>query len=162
MATGTGIAPTAPTAPYYDDVGRVANIRSLGRAVMLAGSADPTTSYAAAGTSNYLDCGKAASASLLIRKSAGTDPTTIVFKLFWNDDPALTDAPVDYREMKASDTAGARALVVQEQTITFVTSEAYIVPVPVLARWLKIALKRSGGDTDTRIEVRAQLLSHTT
>lgn len=159
MAAGTTIAETTVASPKLADGGRVANIRKIGKIIMLAGAADFTTSYAAAGTSNYARLVAYSAFAFAVRLLSGTAPTSIQITCYWTDD--LDDTPVDYVALNDSTVAGTTTLTVAEISLTYTSAAAFVTrPIQASGRYLKIKAKRTGGDGTTRIEVAIWPITH--
>lgn len=159
MAAGTPIAETTVASPKTIDGTRQADRRKVGKIIMLAGASDFTASYAAAGTSNYARLVGYAGFAFAIRLLSGTAPTSIQITPYYTDD--LDDTPVDYVSVNDSTSAGTTTFTVAELTLTYTSAAAFVTrPIPASGRFLKIKAKRTGGDTDTRIEVAIWPITH--
>lgn len=159
MAAGTPITPTVPTLPALDSVPRGADLREVAKIVMLAGAADFTASYAAAGTSNYAVVGRYAAVAFAVKLLSGTAPTSIELTIYFTD--SLADAPVDYVTVNDSTVAGVTTCTVGELAITYTSAAAFVTrPIECAGRYMKVKCKRTGGGADTRIEVAVWPISH--
>lgn len=111
---------------------------------MLA-AVDPTTSYAAAGTSSHMKCAGADLISLLFTRVHGT-ATSIEWKVEWS-----YNASTWFRSTSSSTSAGTVTVTQNEATVAVSASVlTFVDTFPVQAPYVRVWVKRTGGSsTDT-------------
>lgn len=159
MPVGTLVTPAAQPTIGVAEAPRGGDHRKVGKAVALAGAADYTTSYVAAGTSSYVAMVGYAAFAIACRLVSGTAPTSVELTLLWSDDMAST--PVDFQSVNDATSGGTTTLTAGEISLTWAAQNAFVTrPIQAAGRFLKVKAKRTGGAADTRVEVAIWPISH--
>ena len=160
MAAGTKIAETNPTTnAEIAGLNAQRSHRRIGKIIMIAGSADPTTGYVAAGTSNYADLRGYSGFAIAARLVSGTAPTSVEVTALFTD--SMDATPADFPSVNDSTVGGTTTLTACEVSLTCAANNAFVTrPIPACGRFLKIKIKRTGGAADTRIEVAIWPITH--